>query len=150
MDAESFVVCEGRGEAPRRFRQSLGDANVRIQEPRPPEEPANRRGVDAAALDPCDEVRQYPTLYGWRDDRPSLSLPIRSSRLAGVVRTSERDLLYMGHEPRAQCEPVSYVTGRSSGRDLGRGVQAGSSAGDPRTERACRRLVLGEEGGHHL
>ena len=73
MDAESVVACEGRGEAPRRIGHSLGDANVGIVEPRPPEEPANRRGVDAAALDPCDEVRQYPTLHGWRDDRAPVS-----------------------------------------------------------------------------
>jgi hypothetical protein len=73
MDAESLVACEGRGEAPRHFGHSLGDANVRIHEPRPPEQLANRRGVDAAALDPCNEVRQYPTLYGWRDDRAPVS-----------------------------------------------------------------------------
>ena len=73
MDAESFVACKGRGEAPRLLGHRLGDANVRILEPRPPEEPANRRGVDVAALDPCDEVWQYPTLYGWRDDRAPVS-----------------------------------------------------------------------------
>ena len=64
MNAESFVTCEGRGEAPRRLGDSLGDASIRILEPRPTEEPANRRGVDVAALDACDEVRQDPTLYG--------------------------------------------------------------------------------------
>ena len=41
MDAERFVAGEGRGEAPRRLGHRLGDANVRIVEPRPPEEPAN-------------------------------------------------------------------------------------------------------------
>ena len=62
MDVKSLVACEGRGEAARHLGHCLGDANARILEPRPPEEPANRRGVDAVALDPCDEVRQYPTL----------------------------------------------------------------------------------------
>ena len=91
MNAESFVAGEGRSEAPRRLGHSLGDANVGIVEPRPPEKAANRRGVDAAALDPCDEVRQYPTLYGWRDDRtPSRGRTVRPSGWRPSPRTSSR------------------------------------------------------------
>jgi len=63
MDTESVIACEGRGEVPGFLGQSLGNANVGILEPRPPEESANRRGVDVAALEQCNEVRQYPTLY---------------------------------------------------------------------------------------
>jgi hypothetical protein len=62
MDAESLIARESRGEVPGRLGGSLGHANVGILEPRPPEEPSKRRRVDVAALDPCDEVRQYPPL----------------------------------------------------------------------------------------
>ena len=64
MDAERFVAGQGRGQAPRYLGHSLRDANIGIVKPRPPEEPADRRGADAAALHPGDEVRQHPALYG--------------------------------------------------------------------------------------
>ena len=64
MDAERFVAGEARGEPPRHLGRRLGHANARILEFRPAEEPANGRGVDVAALDPCDEVRQHPALHG--------------------------------------------------------------------------------------
>ena len=85
MDAERFIAGEGRGETPRRLGRSLGDANARIHEPRPAEEPANRRRVDAAAFHPCDEVWQDPTLYGGRDERAPVP-PARTLRPSGWHR----------------------------------------------------------------
>jgi hypothetical protein len=89
MDAESVVACKGRCESLRLLGHSLGDANVRIHEARPAEEPANRRRVDAAAFHPCDEVWQYPTLYGGRDDRTPVP-PAGTFRPSGWRRSPFR------------------------------------------------------------
>ena len=47
--------------------------------------------VDAAALDKCDQVRQYPTLHGWHDDCPPgvLCPHDQAVRLAASASASE-------------------------------------------------------------
>ena len=53
------------------------------------------------ALDPCDEVRQHPALYGWRDDGAAVSL-------AHTVRPSgwRRPLVQLQHSPTGKM-PIS-------------------------------------------
>jgi hypothetical protein len=50
--------------SPPEVSHRLGDASIGILEPGPAEELADRCRVDVAALDPSDQVRQYPTLHG--------------------------------------------------------------------------------------
>ena len=110
MDAESFIACEGRGETPRRLGRSLGDANARIHEPRPAEEPANRRRVYAAAFHPCDEVWGYPTLYGGRDDRAPVppARTFRPFRLASSALPSSARLIELVRKTLTQPDGDAF------------------------------------------
>ena len=87
MDAECFVASETRREAPRLVGHRLRDTNAWVHELGPAEQPAKRRGIDAAALNPRDEVRQDPALNGRRNGRACVEAAHDCHRrVAPVVR----------------------------------------------------------------
>ena len=88
MHADGGVACHRRRQAPGRLSRRLGHAEIGVRQIRQPGQSSDGRAVKPLIVDPCNEMRQHPSLNG-RPSRDRTNLLWRPFPVATAEVVSE-------------------------------------------------------------